>query len=468
MRPVALLFCLLLILLGSSIPLAAQQLHDTGMTAVISRIEISGNEITRSPVILREMNIREGDTIQVDQLPEILQEAKRRLLNLTIFTTCEIHSNWSVGKPLIIQVTVQERWHIIPNPIFQLADRNFNVWWTEMHRDLRRINAGIKVTDNNFRGNLESLSATVQAGYTPLLALEYMRPYIDKRQQQGIGFGISVSQSGELAYKTDSNKLLFARLPGSHIIRQYDGSFTWYYRPGYPIRHSLTIGWHDYGISDTVLRLNRNYFGNGSNTLKYGDLTYRQDYNGVDNWNYPLRGIKSVNYLILRSTFQAEGWQAQWHTETGAFFQPSGKDGRLFVSAILRGRLMWQQGTPYFFQSALGTKTDYVRGYEYYVVDGSSYALLRFDLKYALFKKNFGGLPFQYLPEIPVRILPKLFADAGYAHHPTPGNSYLNDRLLYSAGVGVDIVTTYDIKIRLEAAVNHLGQYGLYLHLNSE
>ena len=30
------------------------------------------------------------------------------------------------------------------------------------------------------------------------------------------------------------------------------------------------------------------------------------------------------------------------------------------------------------------------------------------------------------------------------------------------------IVSAYDFKLRLEAGVNHLGQYGLYLHLNGE
>jgi hypothetical protein len=56
----------------------------------------------------------------------------------------------------------------------------------------------------------------------------------------------------------------------------------------------------------------------------------------------------------------------------------------------------------------------------------------------------------------------------GYAANKYPGNSFLNDRLLYSAGLGVDIVTAYDLKIRLEYAWNHLGQNGLFLHLNSE
>ena len=185
----------------------------------------------------------------------------------------------------------------------------------------------------------------------------------------------------------------------------------------------------------------------------------------MDNWNYPLRGFKSVNYVVLRKGFESFAWQAQWRTETGIFRQLSRK---WFGEAIVRARLSLPGDVPYFFQSALGTKPDYVRGYEYYVVDGTHYGVLRIDVKHELFNRTFRGLPFRYLPELPLRIYPKIFADAGAAHNPYPGNSFLHDRMLYAAGIGVDVVAAYDFKLRLEGAVNHLGQYGLYLHLNSE
>jgi hypothetical protein len=302
-------------------------------------------------------------------------------------------------------------------------------------------------------------------GYTQQLALEYIRPYLDGSQRHGLGFAASVSQSGELAYMTDSNKQLFARLPGTHIIRQYDGSVSWYYRPGYAFRHAVTLGYHHADVSDTVLKLNSEYFGDNLDRLRFADITYRLDYNGVDNWNYPLRGFKSVNHFIVRVGLEGFDWQGQWRTETGYFRKMGNK---LYGQAIVRARLSLPADMPYYFQSALGTRTDYVRGYEYYVVDGTHYGLIRFDLKYELLNHTFRKLGFQYLPELPLRIYPKLFADAGIAHNPNPGNSFLHDQMLYMAGIGVDVVSAYDFKVRLEAGVNHLGQYGIYLHLNSE
>lgn len=431
----------------------------------LQSINILGNDRTRRSVILRELPVQEGQQFPADSLAAYLESARLRLVNIGLFTTVVIRSDSVAPTVLKWDVLLQERWYIIPTPIFKLADRNFNVWWYEMNHDLRRVNVGVRIRDNNFRGNLESLSFTVQAGYTQQFAVEYLRPYVDHRQRHGIGGYASVSQSAELAYATDHNKQLFARVPGNHIIRQYDAGLIWFYRKQFAARHSVSLGAHRIDVSDTVHELNLDYLGEGRSELNYMDLNYRVDYNGVDNWNYPLVGIKSVSQVNLRKGINDEFWQAQIRTETG-LFRPLSKG--FYTSLIFRGRLSAPGYVPYYFRSALGTKTDYVRGYEYYVVDGSHYGLLRLDLKYQLFNHTFRKLGLRYLPELPIRIYPKLFADAGYGHNSDPGNSTLHDRWLYTAGIGMDIVSAYDFKIRMEAAVNHLGEWGFYLHFNSE
>jgi hypothetical protein len=39
--------------------------------------------------------------------------------------------------------------------------------------------------------------------------------------------------------------------------------------------------------------------------------------------------------------------------------------------------------------------------------------------------------------------------------------------MLYSGGVGIDIVTFYDIILKFEWSFNQLGENGLYLHRKS-
>jgi hemolysin activation/secretion protein len=93
--------------------------------------------------------------------------------------------------------------------------------------------------------------------------------------------------------------------------------------------------------------------------------------------------------------------------------------------------------------------------------------VLRLDLKREVFN-NTWSIPVKYFTAIPLRVYPKIFADAGYITSPSPGNSFLSNQVLYCVGVGLDVVTLYDIKIRFELAWNHLNQNGLYLHFNSE
>jgi hypothetical protein len=159
-------------------------------------------------------------------------------------------------------------------------------------------------------------------------------------------------------------------------------------------------------------------------------------------------------------------WQAIASLELGLFRKMA---DRWYSSFIFRGRATIPQPQPYFLQTALGYKTNYVRGYEYYVVDGYHFGIGRLSLKYELLRRQYHDLPFRYLPELPLWIYPKIFFDAGYVSHPDPGKTnVLANRMLYAYGIGVDIITAYDLKLRIEFAINHMGESGMFLHANSE
>ncbi len=449
--------------------LKGNKAFDTSQRVTISKIIIDGNTITRRSVILRETNIHEGGIISMDSVAFLMEQTKLRLFNMQLFNEVEQRTERN-GNELTWYIHLRERWYIIPSVTVQFADRNFNTWWVEENHDLRRASVGLTLTDKNFRGNLETLAVTVQDGYTQKLGISYMRPYVNGGQTRGMGFWLSYAQSRQTYYATDSDKLVYAgTYSGPVILRQTEGGISYIYRPAYASRHIFQLNYKDYSAGDTILKLNPGYYANGSRRARFMELFYRYEYNGVDNWNYSLDGFKLVTQAVVREGLEGINFQSYANVEAGLFLPIAAgeKFPKWYASAVFRGRLMYPQNQPYYFLGGLGTQTDYVRGYEYYVIDGYNYGLLRLDLKREVFNNTY-SIPMKYFAAIPLRIYPKIFADAGYIGNTTPGNSFLSNRLLYSMGIGVDVVTLYDIKIRFEFAYNHLGQNGLYLHFNSE
>ena len=440
--------------------------HEAGTgTVFLKKIIVEGCSITRTSVVLRELNIYEGQTIRRDSIPAIEKETKLRLFNLQLFNEVDQRTEDNASDTITWYIKVKERWYIIPTGIVQFADRNINTWWTEQDHDLRRVSAGLTITDKNFRGNLESLAVTAQAGYTERLGINYMRPYVNEDQTKGIGFWATASRSRQAYYTTSNDKLAFTgSYSGPVIWQQQEGGISYLYRPGYAHRHLLQLGYKQFSVGDTIVQLNQDYYDGKSKRARFMEASYRYEYNGTDNWNYSLKGEKVVATTVLRAGFEGIKFQSFVNLEAGVFRNPLPK---WYVSAIVRGRLMYPQDQPYYFRGGLGTQTDYVRGYEYYVADGYNYGVIRLDLKRELFNNTY-FLPVKYFTAIPVRIYPKVFFDMGYNSSPYTGSNTLSNIALYSVGAGIDIVTLYDVKIRLEYAHNHLGQNGLYLHFNSE
>ncbi len=101
------------------------------------------------------------------------------------------------------------------------------------------------------------------------------------------------------------------------------------------------------------------------------------------------------------------------------------------------------------------------------MMDGNLFALLRGNLKYRIMHHRF-SLPVRYFHHVRLSVFVKAYADGGYAYQKAAGANFLNNQLLYSYGIGIDIVTLYDIRIRIEYTFNKQGQSDLYLHKSGE
>jgi hypothetical protein len=110
---------------------------------------------------------------------------------------------------------------------------------------------------------------------------------------------------------------------------------------------------------------------------------------------------------------------------------------------------------------AIGFGSLSLRGLEVYIVDGVAAAVTKYTLTKEIVSFKI-PIPFKIksLSNIPVSIFAKTFSDVGYSYK---YYSILNNKLLYTGGFGLDILTLYDIVIKVEYSFNQLGEKGLFL-----
>ena len=123
---------------------------------------------------------------------------------------------------------------------------------------------------------------------------------------------------------------------------------------------------------------------------------------------------------------------------------------------------------PFFLNRSLGYDRDYVRGYEYNVIDGDHFWTIKTNLRYAIVPERVVTLhriKAKQFNTIPYAFYLGLFADAGQAWFGSgDASNQLPGRILSGAGLGLDFVTYYDKVLRAEFSVNREGQTGFFLH----
>lgn len=427
----------------------------------IGSVSVEGNYRTRTPIILREMALQPGDTLLRKDLEYSLEVDRRKIVNTNLFITVEMQHfpSQEDSGAVDVQVVVKERLYMVVLPVFSLADRNFNEWWYDRKRDLRRTTYGLFMNYNNLTGRADQLRLSAEFGFLPNYGISYSNPYIDKAKKTGIAVGMSYATNKSLPFRTWNDKLDYFN--SEQLNRERLNAFIKLTRRNkFYGFHVLDARWVNVQISNTFAKLNPNYLLDSRTSQRYFQLAYSFSYDRRDNVQYPLRGFRygiSANKsgllpgddLNQASLF---GWYNRYYALNKRWFFNSGLTAR--VSTPLR--------QPYAQTIGLGYKANLVRGYELYVIDGQHFVLWDNELKYRLFsfEKTFPWIPVRQLSTIPVTAYLNSFADLGYVrnYYPELSSTKLGNRLLPGAGLGLDVVTFYNMVIRTNYTVNGLGE----------
>ena len=126
--------------------------HAQVSNVCIKGIAVEGNKKTKKKLVLNELSIAVGDSIALEDLMPLIKLNKKYLQNTLLFTRVGLKISQWEGNNVYLTIQLKESWYLFPLPQFELADRNFNVWWKRHNRDLRRANLGLWLFWRNISG----------------------------------------------------------------------------------------------------------------------------------------------------------------------------------------------------------------------------------------------------------------------------------------------------------------------------
>ncbi|MDP2388011.1 MAG: POTRA domain-containing protein [Bacteroidota bacterium] len=436
---------------------------------VISLITISGNKRTKEKIILRELAFKAGDSLTVKETEKRIERSKQNLINTSLFNFVTITPIYAVdSSSVVLLLDVKERWYLWPAPIFEIQDRNFNSWWQT--KDMFRINYGMYLTMENVRGRNESAVLKFRKGYTELYGFSYKIPFINKKQTVGLSASYNFLRNNEVAYCTYGNRLQFNRNYKKFMRKEKEAKLGLTFRKGLYTRHFLELLYCESYVDDTIKNLNKNYFGENIGSVSYFSMQYRYKRDYRDAKIFPLRGYYYELSLVKDGLNLLKNENVDNFTADAVVKNYWSPMKRFFVGTALRLRYKLFNTSGYYFNRALGYN-DFVRGYEYYVVDGQTFAMLKANVNFQLVKPRVVTIPVKRLEKfnrIPYSIYLSAHADAAFVQDKVFYNDNpLSNSWLGGTGLGVSFVTYYDYVLRVEASVNKLREKGIFLHFSA-
>ena len=334
------------------------------------------------------------------------------------------------------------------------------------YTDFSRLNYGVFLNWYNFRGRNELLKLKFRKGYKEHYLFEYDIPYINKSKTLGTILNVELFRMKQFHYKTIDNTLLYESYDDQHFLN-WNSAFTLQYKKDLNLTQRLSIKHSWFEVPEDIQTLNPNFLGNERYEFEFSTLEYHYENEKRNSISYPTKG--SFNEVLISAH---RGQNADFNnfkiiakTENHFVLKP-----RWFIGNSIKAKAQTNTTLPYILNESLGFE-DYLRGYEYYVIDGEHYAMTKTAIKYELVPKQKLDVPYLKMEQFKKSYYSfyfSIFADMGVViDNQYADENALNNTFLFSQGVSLDFVTYYDKLLRLEYSRNHLNEWGFFIHFSN-
>ncbi len=433
---------------------------------VVNSIEIYGNEKTKPWVILFESNIKQGEIIPYANLISRLEESKANIMRTGLFSNANLSYVLDGDKScqLTIKIEVIENWLLFPSIIFELIDRNFNVWWREFDHDFSRTNYGLAVTHHNLTGRRDQYKMKITRGFSDKFELEMNKPYWPSNKRINLGAKISYIEYREIPISLAGSKLEYFGISGENLLFNWSNNILIEYRTN---RNESFIQSIEYGIQkikDSVAIINPDYLL--GNRIRHQFLRSHTSYkfSSLDNAVRPFHGIQWRADLTTIMDFNSRAYLT---LEFGMQYVKNLTSKLRSISVLKSYGSLIRQKPSFIFYQGIGSTITKLDGYDYYLIDGLDFFTASQSIYYSLF--SFKKSLFKFLTEEPKIKIDMKFdfysrVSTGYANDPYLKNSNpLANKFLGSFSTGPSITINSILKLEAYYAVNHLGEQGIFL-----
>ena len=443
--------------------------NDSTHCRQIEDIVFRGLRHTKEQALFREMIFRPNRSFCSDNWPAFLANEQQNLYNMGLFDTVAVRIHTPENANEWVEVAVKERWYIYPVPVFNLSGNSLSYWLTTLNKNPKFVTYGINFYHLNMSGMSDNLGLSFNWGANQQFRLDYTSPFLDTDGRFNLKVLLDLLQTRTVEYENTSHAPLY-EFGDKHLLRYAGGFLSGTYRAQLTYMHTLSIGFEQVTIQDTLMKLNPNYMLDNQSRRRAFGINYTYGIDTRDNIRYPFKG------LLLEAGIQRWGlglfdeqnlWEASvlWDQ-----YYPIGKkvylaqESSLFSSAPAK--------RAYVDRMRLQTNIRTMRGYESFLIQGPHFAFTRTTLRYQLLQfewnNNTQNKVLSYVSYIPFQFYPYvLFDQAWVAAYSDTANNIYNNRWIGSAGLGIDLYTFYDLVIGCYYAIqlpDTKGVFAFYLY----
>ncbi len=446
---------------------------------VVGAIAIEGANKTQHRVILNEMTVHQGDTLDSHVLEAALTRSRDNIYNLGLFNEVSIQS-FPVGDTIHLTVKVVERWYVVGAPLLEVEERNsYDLVNAVLALDFHRLVYGGSVEWRNITGRNETLTVGGHLGFSQRLSVDLLWPAL-QFSRLNTRLGLRYNNQHETIIGTEGGKAQWRRVETEPLQTSWEAYAG--VRKRFDLYKTLYVElhYHSFQFSDSLYAFSLE--GQPANTLtnargvdRYPGLLVqffedRRDYRGypMSGWKYQVMGrITGGPAKVASTSFGKVGLSWAHHLPLGGRWNFAYGSHHIWTIG---------QRVPFFAKSTLGIdRSEFLgmstnlRGYQPYAMASTYQGVGKSEWKYALFPRqilHIDQIPYPKFRDVQLGLYLTAFFDAAYLSDDSFSNAdqSFQRQWLYSYGFGMNLIGFYDMLLRIEYAWNHLQQGGLYFH----